>query len=104
MDKITSRAQLTTAIQSHHSFILIFSAIWSGISESTRRNFERVGAKYPTLYQAWISTDDNPELAGDLNVSSIPAEIGFKGGVEVVRYIGPKISDAEVEEFIREVL
>lgn len=64
----------------------------------------RVGANYPSLYQAWISTDDNPELAQQNGVTAIPTIIGYKQSSEVARYVGPMTEDHRVDRFIQQVL
>ncbi|KAE8154468.1 hypothetical protein BDV25DRAFT_147726 [Aspergillus avenaceus] len=104
LPQIRSQSELQSAISGHSSTIIIFSAVWSQISEATKDNFERIGAQYPTLYQAWVSTDDNPELAEENGVNAIPATIGYKDGAEVTRFIGPQLLDSQIEAFISRVL
>ncbi|MDR1453918.1 MAG: thioredoxin [Candidatus Margulisbacteria bacterium] len=51
----------------------------------------QLGAK---LKIAKINTDENPELAANYNIVSIPCLILFKGGKEVERFIGVQPRDA----------
>ncbi|KAL5050877.1 hypothetical protein BDW71DRAFT_202931 [Aspergillus fruticulosus] len=104
LDQITSEGQLESAIKDHRSFIIIFSAIWSQLGEATKANFEKVGAKHATLYQAWISTDSNPNLAENHGVKEISTVIGFKDGAQVEEYVGPQLMEHQVEAFIQKVL
>ncbi|KAL4897156.1 thioredoxin-like protein [Aspergillus ambiguus] len=83
MDKITSEDQLNSAIANNPSFIVMFTAEWSDVGRLTKSKFETIGAKYPALYQAWVSTDDNPELAEKWGFTSIPATVGYKNGTKV---------------------
>ncbi|KAH8430785.1 thioredoxin family protein [Aspergillus melleus] len=104
LPQITDQAQLDRAINDHKSSIIIFSAIWSPVSEATKDNFEKAGAKYPAVYQAWISIDENADLAQKYDVTSIPTTIGFKDGAQAAKFIGPQLVEPQVEDFIRKVL
>ncbi|GAQ40243.1 hypothetical protein AtubIFM56815_010440 [Aspergillus tubingensis] len=105
MDQLTSKQQIEDAISGHTSFILMFTAVWSDVGRLTKSNFERIGAaKYPSVYLAWVSTDDNPELAEEWGFTAIPATVGYKNGTKVNYYIGPQIVDEQVENFFNQVV
>ncbi|KAL4910286.1 hypothetical protein BDW74DRAFT_173742 [Aspergillus multicolor] len=104
MDQITDQSQYDEALKSHKSVVIIFTAIWSHVGEITKRNFEKVGAQYPALYQAWISTDESPELTEQHGVTAVPTVFGYKGEAEVNKYIGPQFTEEQVKRFIEKVL
>ncbi|PLB52301.1 thioredoxin-like protein [Aspergillus steynii IBT 23096] len=104
LDQITDQAQFDSAIKDHQSTIVIFSAVWSGISEATKRNYENVGSQYSGLYQAWIDIDESPDLAQKYSSNGIPTIIGFKNGAQVEKYIGPQVTEGEAKRFIEKVL
>ncbi|KAL4969843.1 thioredoxin family protein [Aspergillus stella-maris] len=104
MDQITSESALNSAISNNPSFIVMFTAPWSDFGQLTKSAIERVGARYPALYQAWVSVDENPELAQKWGYTSIPATVGYKNGSKVRDFVAPLYEDERVEDFIRSVL
>lgn len=66
--------------------------------------YHRIGAKYPSVYMAWVSTDDHPELAEEWGFTAIPATVAYKNGDKVDYFIGPQYSDEQVERFIKKTL
>ncbi|BCS01803.1 thioredoxin family protein [Aspergillus luchuensis] len=104
MDKLDSKQEIDSAIANNQSFVLMFTAIWSDVGKLTKSNFERIGAKYPSVYMAWVSTDDHPELAEEWGFTAIPATVAYKNGDKVDYFIGPQYSDEQVERFIKKTL
>ncbi|GKZ89113.1 hypothetical protein CBS115989_6001 [Aspergillus niger] len=104
MDQLNSKQEINDAIANHASFILMFTAVWSDVGNVTKEKFESIGAKYPTVYMAWVSTDDHPELAEEWGYTAIPATVGYKNGTKVEYYIGPQLVDQQVEAFIKKVV
>ncbi|EIT73926.1 thioredoxin-like protein [Aspergillus flavus] len=104
MDQLNSKQEINDAIAKHGSFVLMFTAVWSDVGNITKRNYERIGAKHPTVYMAWVSTDDHPELAEEWGFTAIPATVAYKNGTKVDYFVGPQYLDEQVEEFIKKTL
>ncbi|KAL4983166.1 hypothetical protein BDW68DRAFT_181845 [Aspergillus falconensis] len=64
----------------------------------------RIGAKYPTVYMAWVSTNDHPKLAKEWGFTAIPATVVYKNGTKVDYFIGTQYLDEQVEGFIKKTL
>ncbi|GLA28589.1 hypothetical protein M752DRAFT_279895 [Aspergillus phoenicis ATCC 13157] len=104
MDQLNSKQEINDAIANHASFILMFTAVWSDVGNITKEKFESIGAKYPTVYMAWVSTDDHLELAKEWGFTAIPATVGYKNGAKVETFVGPQYLDEQVEAFIKKVV
>ncbi|GLA41379.1 hypothetical protein AnigIFM63309_009469 [Aspergillus niger] len=104
MNQLNSKEEINEAIANHASFILMFTAVWSDVGNITKGKFESIGANYPTVYMAWVSTDDHPDLAKEWGFTAIPATVGYKNGTKVETYVGPQYLDQQVEAFIKKVI
>ncbi|GLB07222.1 hypothetical protein AtubIFM57258_002551 [Aspergillus tubingensis] len=105
MDQLTSKQQIEDAISGNTSFVLMFTAPWSDVGRVTKSNFERIGAaSYPSVYLAWVSTDENPELAEEWGFTAIPATVGYKNGTKINQFIGPQLLDRQVEDFFNQIV
>lgn len=56
------------------------------------------------MYLAWVSTDENPELAEEWGFTAIPATVGYKNGTKVNQFIGPQVLDRQVEDFFNQIV
>lgn len=65
-----------------------FYADWCGPCRMLRPALEQISEERTDVIVAAVNIDENPELADDYNISSIPCVILFKDGAEVDRSIG----------------
>ncbi len=66
-----------------------FWAPWCGPCRMLTPTIEKLASQYVGQVKIGkLNTDDNPETAGSLRVSSIPTVILFKSGKEVGRLVG----------------
>ena len=65
-----------------------FYADWCGPCRMLRPSLEQISDERTDVIVAAVNIDENPELADDYDISSIPCVILFKNGVEADRSIG----------------
>ena len=65
-----------------------FYADWCGPCRMLRPALEQISEERTDVIVAAVNIDENPELADDYDISSIPCVILFKDGAEVDRSIG----------------
>lgn len=65
-----------------------FYADWCGPCRMLRPSLEQISEERTDVIVAAVNIDENPELADDYDISSIPCVILFKDGMEADRSIG----------------
>lgn len=65
-----------------------FYADWCGPCRMLRPALEQISEERTDVIVAAVNIDENPELADDYDISSIPCVILFKDGAEIDRSIG----------------
>ena len=65
-----------------------FYADWCGPCRMLRPALEQISEERTDVIVAAVNIDENPELADDYDISSIPCVVLFKDGAEVDRSIG----------------
>ncbi len=65
-----------------------FYADWCGPCRMLRPALEQISEERTDVIVAAVNIDENPELADDYDISSIPCVILFKDGAEADRSIG----------------
>lgn len=93
-DKLTE-----TLEKSDVPVLAYFSATWCGPCRTFRPRIEAMAEEADHFVLVNIDVDDNPELASEYNISSVPTVIGFADGENKDRFSGVK-SDSMVQEFI----
>ena len=72
-----------------------FWAPWCGPCRMMAPVLEEIAVQTgDSLKVAKVNTDENPELAANYSITSIPCLLLFKGGKEVDRFVGVQPRDA----------
>jgi thioredoxin len=78
-------------LQSDKLVLVDFWATWCGPCRMVAPVLEEIAAEYPdTITIAKLDIDENPSLARDYQVLSVPTLILFKGGEPVRQIVGAK--------------
>jgi len=86
-------------LQANQPVLVDFYADWCGPCRMLRPTLEELSEERTDVKFAAINIDDNPELADDFDISSIPCVILFKNGAEADRSVGLVPKDA-LEDFL----
>jgi thioredoxin 1 len=86
-------------LQANQPVLVDFYADWCGPCRMLRPTLEELSEERTDVKFAAINIDDNPELADDFDISSIPCVILFKNGAEADRSVGLVPKEA-LEDFL----
>ncbi len=92
--KVTTENFEEEVLKSDKRVIVDFNADWCGPCRMLGPIVEQLSNEHPEVKFAAVNIDDNPELAEEFMINSIPCLIVFKDGDEVRRSIGFKPKDA----------
>ena len=92
--KVTTENFEEKVIKSDKRVVVDFNADWCGPCRMLGPIVEQLSNEHPEVKFAAVNIDDNPELAEEFMINSIPCLIVFKDGAEVRRSIGFKPKDA----------
>jgi thioredoxin 1 len=85
--KVTG-ATIQQTITDNDIVLIDFWAEWCGPCKRFGPVFEASSTKHPDVVHAKVDTDAEQELAGELNISSIPTLMAFREGVLVFSQAG----------------
>ena len=71
-----------------------FSATWCGPCKMVSSTIQKVQPDFPEVKFQDIDVDDNPDLAKNYKIKSVPTVILFKDGKEDQRIVGNVKADA----------
>lgn len=94
--EITKNEFQKLVLESNELVLVDFYAIWCGPCRMLSPILDEISTRIP-VYK--INTDNEPELAKEYGIMSIPCVIAFKDGKEISRMIGLK-SKEEILQMI----
>lgn len=83
-----NRETFGPTIEDNDVVFVDFWAAWCGPCRMFGPTFEATSQEYPDVVFAKVDTDDQRELAGALEIQSIPTIMAFRGGYLVFRESG----------------
>ncbi len=99
IDKIFQEEFSDKVLQSDNLVVVDFFADWCGPCKMLSPVLEELKAENPGVDFYKVNVDDNPQLAAQFEVSSIPNVVFFRKGEAVDRSIGFKTS-LQLQEII----
>lgn len=97
MASVTDTSFENEVLKSNHLVLVDFWAPWCGPCRMVAPILEEIGREYNNVKIVKINVDENPVLASQYGVMSIPTMILFKDGKMVDKFVGalpkPAIAD-----------
>ena len=83
MDIIKNKAEYDQVLADNKSVFVDFYADWCGPCKMVGPVLEEISKDYTDIKFVKVNVDDNPEIAQQYGIMSIPTMIGFKNGEKV---------------------
>ena len=88
IEKITNDNFKTEVLQSEMSVLVDFYADWCGPCKMLAQIVDEIAQENDDIKVVKVNVDENPNIALDYKVMSIPTLVVIKGGKEVSRSVG----------------
>lgn len=88
MDIIKNKAEYDQVLADNKSVFVDFYADWCGPCKMVGPVLEEISKDYADIKFVKVNVDDNPEIAQQYGIMSIPTMIGFKNGEKVASSSG----------------
>lgn len=99
MVKTFSGADFRAAMENKKALVVDFYADWCGPCRMLAPVMEKLSEEYPDAEFVKINVDDNPDLAREYSIMSIPCVMVFKDGAAAGKNVGFVPKEA-MKEFI----
>ncbi|MCI5723022.1 MAG: thioredoxin [Erysipelotrichaceae bacterium] len=90
MDIIKNKEEYDALLAGNPSVFVDFYADWCGPCKMAGPVLEEISKDYPDIKFVKVNVDDNPEIAQQYGVMSIPTMIAFKNGEQTATSLGFK--------------
>lgn len=97
--KLTKENFKDTVSKENSTVVVDFWADWCGPCRMLAPELEKLCEKHPEITVGKINVDEQPELAREFRIVSIPTIIVYKNGVSEKQFLGYKTVD-ELEKLI----
>ena len=100
-----TRDNFEETVSSNEIVLVDFWAPWCGPCRQFGPVFEKVSEANPDIVFAKVNTEEQPELAGEFSIMSIPTLMAFRNGIILYSQPGalPQGSLEELVQKVREV-
>ncbi|MGC3953342.1 MAG: thioredoxin [Propionicimonas sp.] len=96
------RESFATTIENNEVVLVDFWAAWCGPCQRFAPTFEAASTEFPDVVFGKVDTDEQRELAGGLEIMSIPTIMAFRAGYLVFREAGT-LSKGQLKSVIEQV-
>ncbi len=103
MDIIKNKAEYDQVLAGNKSVFVDFYADWCGPCKMVGPVLEEISKDYTDIKFVKVNVDDNPEIAQQYGIMSIPTMIGFKNGEKVASSLG-FMPREELEAVVKQTL
>ena len=103
MDIIKNKAEYDQLLADNKSVFVDFYADWCGPCKMVGPVLEEISKDYTDIKFVKVNVDDNPEIAQQYGIMSIPTMIGFKNGAKVASSLG-FMPREELEAVVKQTL
>ena len=103
MDIIKNKAEYDQVLADNKSVFVDFYADWCGPCKMVGPVLEEISKDYADIKFVKVNVDDNPEIAQQYGIMSIPTMIGFKNGEKVAASLG-FMPREELEAVVKQTL
>lgn len=88
MEKITEQNQFETILKNHPVVLTYFSRHLCGVCHAMKPQVDSMLKAYPSIVSVEVNLDENPEVASQKGIFSVPAIVIYYQAKEFVRQAG----------------
>lgn len=80
-----------------------FAATWCSPCKMIAKNIDKIKTEFPEVKFQEVDVDDDPDIAKNYKIKSVPTVIVFKDNEEIIRLIGAVKIDA-LRKAVRDIV